>query len=63
MGESDLPACGPPTSFSDQQCRDSGGICPQIEGLQRGAYVGTVEDMMYVVCVSDGCDLASILCK
>ena len=45
---------------------------PQNQGLQCGAYVGEVEEMMCVVCVSvtegawhsgDGCVLASTLCK
>ena len=50
-GESDVPACGPPASFSGQQCSHSGGVCPQIQGRQCGAYVGAVEEMMCVVCV------------
>ena len=29
----------------------SGGVCPQIQGRQCGAYVGAVEEMMCVVCV------------
>ena len=36
---------------SGQQCRHSGGVCPQIQGRQCGAYVGAVEEMMCVVCV------------
>ena len=36
---------------SDQQCSHSGGVCPQIQGRQCGAYVGAVEEMMCVVCV------------
>ena len=36
---------------SGQQCSHSGGVCPQIQGRQCGAYVGAVEDMMCVVCV------------
>ena len=28
-----------------------GGVCPQIQGRQCGAYVGAVEEMMCVVCV------------
>ena len=47
-GGSDLPACGP----SGQQCRHSGGVCPQIQGWQCGAYVGEVEEIMYVMCVN-----------
>ena len=52
-GESDVPACGLPASFwpSGQQCSHSGGVCPQIQGRQCGAYVGAVEEMMCVVCV------------
>ena len=50
-GESDVPACGPPASLSGQQCSHSGGVCPQIQGRQCGAYVGAVEEMMCVVCV------------
>ena len=34
-----------------QQCSHSGGVCPQIQGRQCGAYVGAVEEMMCVVCV------------
>ena len=74
MGESDLPACGPPASFSvhpsGQQCSHPGRICPQIQGSQCGMYVGEVEEMMFVVYVSvteghsgDRYDLASPLCK
>ena len=36
---------------SGQQCSHSGGVCPQIQGRQFGAYVGAVEEMMCVVCV------------
>ena len=36
---------------SGQQCSHSGGVCPQIQGRQCGAYVGEVEEMMCVVCV------------
>ena len=36
---------------SGQQCGHSGGVCPQIQGRQCGAYVGAVEEMMCVVCV------------
>ena len=67
-GESDVPACGPPASFSGQQCSHSGGVCPQIQGRQCGAYVGAVEEMMCVWMLQrghsgDGCVLASNLCK
>ena len=33
---------------SGQQCSHSGGVCPQIQGRQCGAYVGAVEEMMCV---------------
>ena len=36
---------------SGQQCSHSGGVCPQIQGRQCGAYVGAVEEMMCAVCV------------
>ena len=36
---------------SGQQCSHSGGVCPQIQVRQCGAYVGAVEEMMCVVCV------------
>ena len=36
---------------SGQQCSHSGGVCPQIQGRQCGAYVGAVEEMMCIVCV------------
>ena len=36
---------------SGQQCSHSGGVCPQIQGRQCGAYVGAVEEIMCVVCV------------
>ena len=36
---------------SGQKCSHSGGVCPQIQGRQCGAYVGAVEEMMCVVCV------------
>ena len=35
---------------SGQQCSHSGGVCPQIQGRQCGAYVGAVEEMVCVVC-------------
>ena len=47
-GESDLPSCGPPASFSGQQCRHSGRVCPQFQGLQRGTYMGAVGDIVGV---------------
>ena len=36
---------------TSQQCGHPGGVCPQIQGRQCGAYVGAVEEMMCVVCV------------
>ena len=53
---------------SGQQCSHSGGVCPQIQGRQCGAYVGAVEEMMCVWMLQrghsgDGCVLASTLCK
>ena len=50
-GSPDVPACGSPSSLSVQQCSHSGGVCPQIQGRQCGAYVSAVEEMMCVVCV------------
>ena len=50
-----------------QQCLHVSGVCPQIHGCQRGAYVGVLKKMCG--CVSqrgnsgDGCDLSSTLCK
>ena len=40
-----------PSIWPRQQCSHSGGVCPQIQGRQYGAYVGAVEEMMCVVCV------------
>ena len=37
---------------SGQQCTHSGWVRPQIQGWQCGVYVGAVEEMMCVVCVS-----------
>ena len=52
-GESDLPACGPPASFSVHLANSAvGGVCPQIQGRQSGVYVGEVKEMMYVLYVS-----------
>ena len=33
------------------QLRHSGGVCPQIQGRQRDAFVGAFEEMMSGVCV------------
>ena len=38
--------------LSGQQYSHSGGVCPQIQGCQCGAYVGEVEEIMCVVCAS-----------
>ena len=69
MGESDLLACGPPASLFGQQCSHSGGVCPQIQWLQCGAYVDAVEEMRCVVYVSlrlsgpsDNTDSLSLSC-
>ena len=53
-GESDVPACGPPTSFLSiwPAVQYSVRVCSQIQGRQCGVYVGAVEDMMCIVCVS-----------
>ena len=54
---------------SGQQCSHSGGVCPQIQGRQCGAYVGAVEEMCVVcvdvteLCYTVNCVLASTLCK
>ena len=69
LTKNNVPACGPPASFSVHLASHSGRVCPQIQGRQCGAYVGAVEEMMRVVCVlqrghsGDGCVLASTLCK
>ena len=60
MGESDHPAFGPPASLSGQQLYHSSGICPQIQGLHCGAYLGEIEEMVWVLQRGhsvDGCDL------
>ena len=50
-GGGDLHACGPPASFSVHLA--SSTVSPEGSVYKsRGAYVGTVEDMMCVVCVS-----------
>ena len=53
-------------TVSTRACH-SGGVCPQIQGWQCGAYVGAVEGMMCVWVLQrrhsgDECDLASNLC-
>ena len=37
---------------SGQKCRQSGEVCPQLQGWQRDVYVGAVEYTMGIVCVS-----------
>ena len=61
-GESDVPRLWSNSQLlrpSGQQCSHSGGVCPQIQGRQCGAYVGAVEEMMCVVCVdvTEGAEL------
>ena len=54
MGETDVPACGPPDSFS-VHLRSSAVITAESVHKSRGqcgAYVGAVEEMMGVVYVS-----------
>ena len=51
MGESEVPACGPPASFSDHL--PSSAVTPAgYVHKSSGAYVCAVEEMMCVVCVS-----------
>ena len=52
---------------TNQQCSDSGGVCPQIQRCQCDAYVGAVEEMSCVWVLQrghsgDDCDLASTVC-
>ena len=73
MGESDVPAFGPPAKLiypSGHQLHHSSEVCPQIQRRQCGAYVGAVEEIVCVRCVGvpegdsgTGCDLVSTLCK
>ena len=52
-GDSDVPACGPPASFSVHLASSAvtpAGSVHKSRG-QCGAYVGAVEEMMCVVCV------------
>ena len=52
-GESDVPACGPPASFSVHLAGSAvtpAGSVHKSRG-DNGAYVGAVEEMMCVVCV------------
>ena len=50
-GESDVPDCGPPASFSVHL--DSSSVTPAGSvHKSRGAYVGAIEEMRCVVCVS-----------
>ena len=53
-GESDVPACGPPASFSVHLASSAvtpAGSVHIIQGRQCGVYVGAVKEMMCVVCV------------
>ena len=53
-GESDVPAYGPPASFSVHLASSvvtTAGSVHQSRGRQCSAYVGAVEEMMCVVCV------------
>ena len=66
LGESDVPVCGSPTSFSVHLASSAvtpAGSVPK----SRGDNVGAVEEMMCVVLQKghsgDGCVLASTLCK
>ena len=68
-GESDVPACGPPASFSFHLASSTVTTAGSVH-KSRGDNVGAVEEMICVVYVSvtegysgDGCDLASTLCK
>ena len=53
-GESDVPFCGPPASFSVHLASSAGTPACSVHKsrLDNGAYVGAVEEMMCVVCVS-----------
>ena len=55
---------------SGHQFHHSSGTCPQIQRRQCGAYVGTVEEIVCVMCVGvaeghggAGCDVVPTLCK
>ena len=70
MGESNVPACGPPATSSAHlaSVQSLWRVCPQIQGSQCGAYVGAVEEMMCVWMLQrghsgDGCVMASTFCK
>ena len=49
-GESDVPACGLPASFSVHLASSAVTPAGSVH-KSRGAYVGAVEEMMCVVCV------------
>ena len=54
VGESDVPACGPPASFSVHLASSAvtpAGSVHKSRGDRCGAYVSAVEEMMCVVCV------------
>ena len=69
VGESDLPDCGPPASFSVPVHLASSIVTPTGSvHKSNGAYMSTIEEMMCVLSVTeglsgDGCDLAYTLCK
>ena len=50
-GESGVPACGPPASFSVHLASSAVTLVGSVH-KSRGDNVGTVEEMMCVVCVS-----------
>ena len=50
-GGSDLPACGPPTSFSVHLSSSAVNLAGSVHN-SRGDNVGAVEEMMCVMCVS-----------
>ena len=52
MGESHLPSCGPPTSFSVHLASSALTPAGSVHKSRGGAYVGAVEEMMCVVFVS-----------
>ena len=47
-GESDVPACGPPASFSVHLASSAVTPAGFVQGRQCGVYVGAVEEMMCV---------------
>ena len=47
-GESDVPACGPPASFSVHLASSAVTPAGFVQGRQCGVYVGAVEEIMCV---------------